>query len=117
MDTEHSGNDSPQAGTFQASTPAESAERHARHHRQTGAVINRLSRTEGHFRAIKRMPEEGRPCPDALLQLAAVRSAIDRASSIVLQDHLEFCLRQAAEDGTAERELKELRRALDRFIK
>ena len=91
-------------------------EHHLREHKKTAQVINRLSRAEGHVRAIKRMLEEGRPCPDVLIQLAAVRAAIDRAARIVLEDHLESCVRQAAIEGNVERELEELRQALNRFM-
>jgi DNA-binding FrmR family transcriptional regulator len=91
---------------------------HATHqHRQTKAVLDQLSRTAGHVLSIRRMVEEGRDCPDVLIQLAAVRSAIDRASRIVLEDHIESCLRGAASNGLADEEWTRLKDALDRFIR
>ncbi len=86
-------------------------------HQHTKAVTNQLARTAGHITSIKRMVEEGRPCPDVLMQLAAVRSAIDRASRLVLEDHLESCLRGAALNGQADEEWRHLKEALDRFIR
>lgn len=65
---------------------------HVHIHRQTKAVINRLSRIEGHIRSIKTMVEDGRDCSDILIQISAVRSAIDKAGRVVLEDHLESCL-------------------------
>jgi DNA-binding FrmR family transcriptional regulator len=65
---------------------------HRHHHTQTRAVLNRLSRIEGHVRSIKKMVEEERDCSDVLIQIAAVRSAIDRVGRVVLEDHLESCL-------------------------
>ena len=65
---------------------------HEHIHKQTRAVINRLSRIEGHIRSIKTMVEEGRDCADVLIQLSAVRSAIDKVGRVVLEDHLESCL-------------------------
>ena len=53
-------------------------------HKHTKEVINRLSRIEGHVRAVKGMVEEGRACPDVLIQLAAIRSAVEQASRVVL---------------------------------
>ncbi len=47
------------------------------HHENTTAVINRLSRAIGHLEAVKRMVEEGRDCSEVLVQLAAVKSAIN----------------------------------------
>lgn len=89
---------------------------HTAPHQQTRAVLNRLARTEGHVRAIRRMVEEGRPCTDVLIQLAAVRSAVDKVSRIVLEDHLETCLHQAVATGTTETEWHSLKAALDRFL-
>lgn len=65
---------------------------HVHRHAQTKAVINRLSRIEGHIGSIKRMVEEGRDCSDVLIQIAAVRSALDKVARVVLEDHLESCL-------------------------
>ncbi len=86
------------------------------HHTKTKVVVNRLSRVEGHIRAIKRMLEEDKPCPEVLIQLAAVRSAIQKASQIVLEDHIESCLGQAALTGSSEVEWKRLKEALDKYI-
>src|SRR5262245_45212433 len=87
-----------------------------RQHQQTQAVLNRLARTEGHLRAVGRMVEEGRDCAEVLIQLAAVRAAVDRVARIVLEDHVESCLRQAASNGTPDDEWESLKTALDRFI-
>lgn len=79
-------------------------------------MLNRLARTEGHVRAVRRMVEEGRACSDVLIQLAAVRAAVDRVARVVLEDHLESCLRDAASNGSTDAEWKSLKEALDRFI-
>jgi len=65
---------------------------HTHKHKQTRAIVNRLSRIEGHVRSIKTMVQEGRDCSDVLIQIAAVRSAIDKVGRVVLEDHLESCL-------------------------
>jgi DNA-binding FrmR family transcriptional regulator len=65
---------------------------HEQTHEQTRAVVNRLSRIEGHIRSIKAMVEEGRDCADVLIQLSAVRSAVDKVGRVVLEDHLESYL-------------------------
>ena len=91
--------------------------RTAHSHQQTKAVADQLARTAGHVSSIKRMVEEGRPCADVLIQLAAVRAAIDRASKLVLEDHVESCLRGAASNGMADDEWARLKEALDTFIR
>lgn len=85
-------------------------------HKHTQAVINRLSRIEGHIRAIKSMVQEERPCPDILIQLAAVRSAITKASKIVLEDHMESCLYNATEASAPEKEWESLKEALGKYV-
>lgn len=79
-------------------------------------VVNRLSRIEGHIRGIKMMVQESRACPDVLIQLAAVRGAIDRVSRLILDEHLTECVARAAREGNIEAEIEELKTALDRFL-
>ncbi|MGK7941153.1 MAG: metal-sensing transcriptional repressor [Crocosphaera sp.] len=79
-------------------------------------IINRLSRIEGHIRGVKTMVSESRPCPEVLIQLAAVRGAIDRVSRMILDEHLNECVARAAQEGNIEEELQELKAALDRFL-
>ncbi len=89
---------------------------HVHQHKQTKAIINRLSRIEGHVRSIKTMVEEGRDCADVLIQLAAVRSAIEKTGRVVLEDHLESCLFHAGvlqDDNEIWLDLKE---ALDVYL-
>ena len=50
---------------------------HHHSHAQTKAVLNRLSRAIGHLESIKRMVEDGRDCSEVLIQLSAVKSAIN----------------------------------------
>ena len=46
-------------------------------HHNNKAIINRLSRAIGHLEAVKRMVEENRDCSEVLIQISAVRSAIN----------------------------------------
>ena len=78
-------------------------------------VINRLSRAIGHLEAVKRMAEEGRDCSELLVQLAAVRSALNATSRIILKDHIAHCIVDAVEHGDQET-LEALNRAIDRMM-
>lgn len=79
-------------------------------------IVNRLARIEGHIRGIKTMVKESRPCPDVLVQIAAVRGALDRIARIILDEHLSECISRAAAEGNIEQEIHELKAALDRFL-
>ncbi len=80
------------------------------------SVINRLSRIEGHVRAVKTMVQEDRECPQVLIQIAAVRGALDRVARMILDEHLTACVARAAQEGNIEQEIQELKAALDRFL-
>ena len=86
------------------------------HHEHTTDVVNRLSRAIGHLQAVKRMVEEGEDCADVLIQLSAVRSAINNAGKVLLKDHIDHCIVEAARSGDQET-LKALSDAIDRFVK
>lgn len=75
-----------------------------------------MARAIGHMESIKRMVEEGRDCSEVLIQLAAVRSAINNVGKILLQDHINTCVFQAAQTGDHE-VLDELNLAVDKFLK
>ena len=75
---------------------------HAHTHANTKAVLNRLSRAIGHLESIRRMVEEGRDCSEVLIQLSAVKSAINNTGKVILKDHIEHCLVDAVECGDME---------------
>ena len=89
---------------------------HTHSHEHTKAVINRISRAIGHLEAIKRMVESGRDCSEVLIQLSAVRAAINNTGKIILQDHIEHCIVDAIEHGDVE-VIADLEKAIDKFIK
>lgn len=89
---------------------------HHHEHTQTKAVINRLSRAIGHLESVKRMVENGQDCSDVLIQLAAVKSAINNTGKIILKDHIDHCLVDAIETGDTE-SLEHLHKAIEQFIK
>ena len=89
---------------------------HGHVHTNTKAVLNRLSRAIGHLESIKRMIEDERDCSEVLIQLSAVKSAINNTGKIILQDHIEHCIVEAVEHGDRDA-LKELEKAIERFMK
>jgi DNA-binding FrmR family transcriptional regulator len=62
------------------------------------------------------MVQESRPCPDVLVQIAAIRGALDKVARVILDEHLTECIARAAKEGNIENEIEELKSALDRFL-
>ena len=89
---------------------------HRHEHKYRKQIVNRLSRIEGHVRSVKDMAAEGRDCSDILLQIAAVRKALDNAAKLLLKDHLESCVADALHHGE-KKTIEDLGRALDHFIR
>ena len=89
---------------------------HGHTHENTKAVLNRLSRAIGHLQSVRRMVEEGRDCSEVLVQIAAVRSAIDNTGKVILQDHLKHCIVEAAQEGD-QQAIDDLCRAIDKYMK
>ena len=89
---------------------------HSHTHQNTKAVLNRLSRAIGHMESVRRMVEEGRDCSEVLVQLSAVKAAINTTAKVILKDHIEHCLVDAVESGDHEA-IEELTGAIDRFMK
>ncbi len=89
---------------------------HTHTHEHTRAVLNRLSRAIGHLQSVRRMVEEGRDCSEVLIQIAAVRSAIDNTGKLILQDHLKHCILDAAQQGD-QQVIDDLCQAIDKYMK
>ena len=89
---------------------------HTHSHEHTKEVSNRLARAIGHLQKVKKMVEDGEDCSEVLIQLAAVKSAINNTGKVILKDHMEHCIVHALEDGDKEM-LDELTSAIDKFIK
>jgi len=79
-------------------------------------LVRRLDTAEGHLRAVCRMAEEGRNCEQLLLQLTAIRAALDKAAGLVLREHLDQCLRAAIDSGDKDAALAELETVV-RFLR
>ena len=76
------------------------------------AVLNRLKTARGHLDAVIRMVGEDEYCPDVMKQLSAVQGSLERASRLVLRNHLETCVAAAMRAGRTEEIVDELMEAL-----
>jgi CsoR family transcriptional regulator, copper-sensing transcriptional repressor len=103
-----------------ASAPGGDHFRHA-YSKDKSQLVRRLSRMEGQVRGIARMIERDEYCVDILQQTAALRAAVDALSILVLEDHVQGCVRTAAERGEAEQYVDEVidvvRRTLGRPVR
>ena len=79
-------------------------------------MINRLSRAIGHLESVKRMVQRDEDCSDVLIQLAAVRNAINNTGKLIMKNHISHCIVEAIEADDME-SVEALNKAIYRFIK
>lgn len=90
--------------------------RHVHSAEEKKAVVNRLSKAIGHMEAVKRMVEDDADCSEVLIQLAAVRSAINSTGKVILKNHMSRCIVEAIEEKD-DKAIRALNEAIDKFIK
>lgn len=80
------------------------------------ALVDRLARMEGHLRSVRRMVEEHRCADEILLQVAAVKAALNRFSSEILDRELKACMDSCME-GDADERLEKVTRVMSALLK
>ena len=73
------------------------------------ALITRLKKAEGQIRGIQRMVENDAYCPDILIQVSAVTSALNSFNKELLSCHIRSCVTEDIRSGDEE--------AIDEFVK
>ena len=68
---------------------------------------------QGH--AIDRMVDEDIPCEDVLAQINAAKSALHRVGQVVLEGHIQHCVRDGIEHGDADKTIADFTKAVERF--
>ena len=83
------------------------------------ALIRRLNRIEGQVRGICQMTENGEYCIDILTQISAVNSALKSVALLLVDDHLNHCVKEAIEEGgeVSEAKIAEASAAIARLVK
>ena len=89
---------------------------HTHTHTQTKLVLNRMAKIIGHLESTKTMVEDGRDCTEVLNQLAAIRSAINGVSKLIMKDHMEHCIVDAVRNNDPQA-IENMQEAIDKFIK
>lgn len=81
-------------------------------------LLTRLRRIEGQVRGLQKMIDEEQYCVDVLTQVSSVIGALQRVGMMVLEDHIQGCVRGAMEDGgDSDKAVDELIMVVERFVK
>ena len=75
----------------------------------------RLRKIIGQLNAIDRMVDEDIPCEEMLMQINAAKSALHKVGQVVLEGHLNHCVRDGIEHGDADKTISEFAKAIEHF--
>ncbi len=78
-------------------------------------VQTRIKKIEGQLRAISEMVTKDVPCEDILIQINAAKSALHKVGQVVLEGHLQHCVRDGIEHGDADKTIAEFAKAVEHF--
>ncbi len=78
-------------------------------------VQARIKKIEGQIRAISEMVGKDVPCEDLLIQINAAKSALHKVGQVVLEGHLQHCVRDGIEHGDADKTIAEFAKAVEHF--
>lgn len=76
---------------------------------------NRLKRVGGQIKAIDRMIEQDVPCEDIIIQINAAKTALHKIGQVVLEGHLNHCVKDGIEHGDAEKTIADFAKAVEYF--
>ncbi|HJC10934.1 MULTISPECIES: metal-sensing transcriptional repressor [unclassified Blautia] len=75
----------------------------------------RMKKIMGQLNAIDKMIDEDVPCEDVLIQINAAKSALHKVGQVVLEGHLNHCVRDGIEHGDADKTIAEFAKAIEHF--
>ena len=75
----------------------------------------RMKKIMGQLNAIDKMIDEDVPCEDILIQINAAKSALHKIGQVVLEGHLNHCVRDGIEHGDADKTIAEFAKAIEHF--
>jgi DNA-binding FrmR family transcriptional regulator len=85
--------------------------------RDKEGLQERLKKIEGQVRGLQRMIEEDRYCVDVLVQVAAVKAALNKVGMALMEGHARGCMQAAVRRGEGDQAVSELMDVLDKFVK
>ena len=75
----------------------------------------RLKKIIGQLNAIDRMIDEDIPCEQILMQVNASKSALNKVGHIIVEGHLENCVKNAIDDGDVDEALTDISTILEYY--
>lgn len=90
---------------------------HGHHHdpAERKRRVNRLSRMIGHLEYVKRMINNDEDCSSVLMQILAIRSALNGLTKEIINEHMSHCVTRAIESGDTEA-VEKFKQVIQRYL-
>jgi DNA-binding FrmR family transcriptional regulator len=75
----------------------------------------RLNRIMGQIKGIDKMIDQDIACESILIQINAAKKALHKAGQVILEGHLNHCVREGIEHGDADKTIADFTQAVEHF--
>lgn len=78
-------------------------------------IHRRLKKIIGQLNAIDKMIDEDIPCENVLMQINASKSALHKVGHIIVEGHINHCIKNAIENGNTDDALSDFENVLEYY--
>ena len=80
-------------------------------------ILNRMKKVEGQVKGIQKMIDEDKCCGDIMIQISAIRSAINKVGGLIMDRYVKECLRKPCEDRNNDKNIEEIIETIVRYVR
>lgn len=80
-------------------------------------ILNRMKKIEGQAKGIQKMIEEDKCCGDIMVQISAIRSAINRVGGLIMDRYIKECLKESLVNSKDEKDIEEIIETIVKYVK
>ncbi|MGE5677426.1 MAG: metal-sensitive transcriptional regulator [Pseudomonadota bacterium] len=80
-------------------------------------ILNRMKKIEGQAKGIQRMIEEDKCCGDIMVQISAIRSAINRVGGLIMDNYIKECLKENLKKNSSDESIEEVIETIVKYVK
>lgn len=80
-------------------------------------ILNRMKKIEGQAKGIQKMIEEDKCCGDIMVQISAIRSAINKVGGLIMDRYIKECLKKSLKDENSDKSIEEIIETIVRYVK
>ena len=80
-------------------------------------ILNRMKKIEGQVKGIQKMIDEDKCCGDIMVQISAIRSAINKVGGLIMDRYIKECLKESLKDKNSDKSIEEIIETIVRYVK